>query len=394
MKATERRQALWEQVNRFRSCRVTVVGDPVLDGYLYGTTHRISREAPVLIVREDGRDYRLGGAANTAANLAALGVQTRLVGLVGDDAEGRQLRALASAVGIQTEGLASRRQGQTIVKTRILAGGLNTRKQQMLRIDREGEERLDPHDAELLRARLDAIPTTDHGIIISDYGAGYDTAIYAEFAEARRRAGQIVVVDSRYALSAYRRVTAVTPNEPEVEASLGVELKSEADALRAAARLTESLELDITLVTRGREGMVAVTREGTSVSLPAYGRGEAVDVTGAGDTVAATFTAALVAGCAVFDAVWLANCAGSIVVQSVGTVTCAPADLEQAIAASAPPDLGDASSKENSSKENSTGEDSTGENSSGDRSPSRSQDPNRNLDDPTTTVPGQHEGAP
>ncbi|MCB9652766.1 MAG: bifunctional hydroxymethylpyrimidine kinase/phosphomethylpyrimidine kinase [Deltaproteobacteria bacterium] len=336
MKATERRHALREKVNRFGTCRVTVVGDPVLDGYLYGTTHRISREAPVLIVREDARDYRLGGAANTAANLAALGVKTRLVGLIGNDAEGRQLSAMASALGIETEGLAPRCQGQTIVKTRILAGGLNTRKQQMLRIDREGEERLDARDAALLRAQLDAIPTTDHGIIISDYGAGHDTSIYAEFAEARRRAGQIVVVDSRYALSAYRRVTAVTPNEPEVEASLGVELKSEADALRAAARLTETLELDVTLVTRGREGMVAVTREGNSVSFAAHGGGEAVDVTGAGDTVAATFTAALVAGCDIFDAVWLANCAGSIVVQSIGTVTCSPADLERAIKAASP----------------------------------------------------------
>ncbi len=326
---------LGERVKAMAGRRVAVAGDPVLDVYLYGSSDRISREAPVLIVKEESREGRLGGAANTAANLAALGARASLIGLIGDDEDGRTLRGLATARGIDAAELLPRRHGWTVTKTRVLAGGLHTRKQQMLRIDREPYASLDPEDAERVRAAALAAFDGIDALIVSDYGDGSLTPIWIEVAQAAAAAGKIVIVDSRYALRSYSGVTAVVPNEPEAEAALNTRLSSAERAAAAAVQLCEELQLSATLLTRGREGMAIAERGKVPVLLPAFGGHEAVDVTGAGDTVAAVFALALAAGAEVLDAAALANCAASIVVRQIGAATCAPDELIEALGDSA-----------------------------------------------------------
>lgn len=318
---------LKDVVERMRGHRVAVLGDPVLDVYLYGTTQRISREAPVLIVREDQRAHFLGGAANTANNFSALGAKATLVGLVGDDQAGRDLAALAQASQIDAGRLVKRSSGNTITKTRVLAGGLHTRKQQMLRLDRENDRPID--DAERVRL-VDAVTGAFDEIdalVISDYGDESLTDVYVDLATRARAAKKLVVVDSRYRLRSFAGVSAVTPNEPEVEEAYGINLKSAEDASAAAERLVEELALEAALLTRGSEGMAVATRSEDTVLLDAHGGHEAVDVTGAGDTVTAAFTLALLAGASVVDAARVANVAAAEVVKVVGAATCSPETL-------------------------------------------------------------------
>jgi rfaE bifunctional protein kinase chain/domain len=322
---------LSQLIDRFEWRRVAVIGDPVLDAYLYGTTHRISREAPVLIVREDMREHRLGGAANTAANLAALGAKAQLIGLVGADEDGSRLIELARARGIDTTHMARLARGCTVTKTRILAGALHTTKQQMLRIDRENDVAPGPGDIEKMMESARAAIETAEALIISDYGDGTLTQAYAQIAQEAMRLKKIVVVDSRRALEKYAGVTAVTPNEPEAETSLKVRLRTPEDAANAAVRLTRELNVTATILTRGREGMAVAEKGKEAVLVPAHGGHEAVDVTGAGDTVTATFTLALSAGASVTDAALIANCAASIVVQSIGAATCSPDELRSTL---------------------------------------------------------------
>ncbi|MEQ9500044.1 MAG: bifunctional ADP-heptose synthase [Deltaproteobacteria bacterium] len=311
-------------VERMKGQRVAVLGDPVLDIYLYGSTHRISREAPVLIVKEDDRATFLGGAANTAHNFAAFGAETSLIGLVGTDEAGTELAALATAAKIDPGRLVRRTTGHTITKTRVLAGGLHTRKQQMLRIDRENDRPIDAEETErLVRTVTEAIADLD-ALVISDYGDESLTDLYVELAARARAADKLVVVDSRYALGKFAGVTAVTPNEPEVEQTFAVRLESDDDARAAAERLVRELSLDYALLTRGSEGMAVAAKDRDTVLLPAHGGQEAVDVTGAGDTVTAAFTLALLAGADVVDAARIANAAASQVVRVMGAATCDP----------------------------------------------------------------------
>ena len=307
---------------------IVVIGDPVLDTYIYGTTVRISREAPVPIVRADSTEHRLGGAANAAANLAALGARTTLVGLVGDDEGAEHLARLCRAVGIDASPMHRTSRRRTITKTRVLAGGLHTTKQQMLRIDREDDGAPHPDDAQALLDRAAAAIVGADAVIISDYGNLTD--LYAAVAAAAPSAK--IIVDSRYALMRFAGVTAVTPNEPEAEAALGVTLDSELDAVAAAERIQTSLDLDATLLTRGREGMAIARRGEAPLVLEPHGLGEAVDVTGAGDTVTATFALAMATGAGVLEAAVLANCAASTVVQQIGAATCGTGELRRIVA--------------------------------------------------------------
>jgi len=322
---------LTELIAGFRGRSVVVLGDPVLDVYVYGTTHRISREAPVLIVREDGRESRLGGAANAAANLAALGASVRFVGLVGDDDGAESMTELFAARAISADRLIRTRARRTVTKTRILAGGVHTTKQQMIRLDREDTH--PPADAD--RAQLEdaakAAIQDAEALVVSDYGEGHLSALYAELARGAAADGKVVIVDSRFRLDAYRGVTAVTPNAPEAAALLGVSVDAREDAARGARRLLEELDLRAVLLTRGREGMAIAARGAATVLVDAHGHTDAVDVTGAGDTVTATFTLGLTAGGSVLESAILANCAGGVVVQKLGAVTLSPVELAAAV---------------------------------------------------------------
>lgn len=324
-------ETLASLIPRFEGRRVSVVGDPVLDCYLYGTTHRISREAPVLIVREDSRELRLGGAANTAANLAALGAKTALVGLVGADDDGTSLVQIAAQKAIDTRRMQRLERGCTVTKTRVLAGAVNTTKQQMLRIDRENEDAVSAGDATRLAAAAEAAIEESDAVVISDYGSGVLTPTYVELAKRAKARGKIVIVDSRRSLKSFKGATALTPNESEAEAALGAQIKNAGEASAAAVHLQQELDLEAMILTRGREGMAIAERGKQPVLIAAHGGHEAVDVTGAGDTVVAAFTLALAAGGSIVEAAVLANCAASIVVRYVGAATCTQAELIAAL---------------------------------------------------------------
>jgi rfaE bifunctional protein kinase chain/domain len=326
------RERLLGRIKAWSGSRIVVVGDPVLDVYLFGSSHRISREAPVLVVREDSRELRLGGAANAAANLAALGAQTELVGLVGTDQAASELAALAEARGIIMRQV--RTTGRhTLTKMRVLAGGLHTRKQQMLRIDRENDGPPSPADADrLILAAREAALAAD-AVVISDYSDGAMVPIYAAIARQALALNKPVIVDSRTGMGAFAGVTALKGNEPEVEEALQLQLSTAKAARAAAERLVAELGLGAALVTRGEEGMALATREGRSALVPPHGRLEAVDVTGAGDTVTATLALGLASGASVLESAILANCAGALVVRKLGAATTSPRELAEAIEA-------------------------------------------------------------
>lgn len=324
---------LKEALARLAGRRVVVVGDLIADEYLFGKPARISREAPVLILRFTDREMRLGGAANAAHNVHALGATVLPVGLLGRDGAGDEVDALFRQAGMTTEGIAREADRPTPVKTRIMAGGYQATRQQVVRLDREPEGSLaDAAEARLID-RLRAAATGAQAFLVSDYGYGTVTPrvyeIVLELARARRVP---VTVDSRYELPRFRGATAATPNEPEVEALTGQELADEGAVEKAGRMVLERLDARLLLLTRGSRGMALFEREGPVTFMPVHGSDEIADVTGAGDTVISTFTVALAAGAAPGEAAWLANVAGGVVVMKRGTATVTASELVAALA--------------------------------------------------------------
>lgn len=315
---------------RLRRSTVVVLGDLVADEYVYGETDRVSREAPVPVVRHESTEVTLGGAANAAANVASLGAAVRPVGVVGRDATGRELIRLFQEQGAETRGILAVTGRLTETKTRILAGGRSTTRQQLLRVDRTDARPLSAAARRTLRTRLREACEGAGAIIVSDYGSGLvDESMREELSALAERIP--VCVDSRYGLTSFRGITLAKPNEPELEAITGVPLRTRADVERAARRLMEILEAKAVLVTRGRLGMCLVPANGPLVEIPVFGPAEAVDVTGAGDTVLATVASALAGGASLENAARLANVAGGLVVQKPGTATCSVRELKSAL---------------------------------------------------------------
>jgi rfaE bifunctional protein kinase chain/domain len=305
---------------------VVVVGDFVADEYVYGETERVSREAPVLIVRYERSELKAGGAGNAALNLAALGVKVRAVGIVGDDALGTALLDELSGGGVDVAGLVRVPGRQTEAKTRILAGGRSTRRQQMLRLDRAPEP--PPPAAERrLVAHLERLGRRSSAVLASDYGSGAVGPAALEALRRLKKGGVPVCADSRYGLRTFVGLTMVKPNENELEAASGVSLSRPGGLERAARTLQRRVDCDVLLVTRGRNGMSVWRRGLPPVHLAAHGSQDAVDVTGAGDTVAAAFSAGLAAGGDPVAAARLANVAGALVVQKPGTATVSREEL-------------------------------------------------------------------
>jgi rfaE bifunctional protein kinase chain/domain len=305
---------------------VLLVGDLVADHYIYGQTDRVSREAPVLIVRYESSEVKLGGGANVAANVRALSGQVTAVGVLGADEMGRALRRLFAKSDIRLSA-ASARGIETETKTRILAGGVNTTRQQMLRVDRGQRGELPPRVRRSLVRLVEEAARDADAVVVSDYGAG---VVGEEMRGALRRLageGLPVCVDSRYALSAFAGVTVCKPNEPELEALAGRPLRTEADLVEAGSAAVRRLGCRALLVTRGRHGMALFDAEGGVDMIPVYGAKEAVDVTGAGDTVIATLALSLAAGASLGEAARLANVAGALVVQKQGTATVSRDEL-------------------------------------------------------------------
>ena len=357
--------------------RVAVIGDLIADEFIYGEIARVSREAPVLILNYDSTEIVPGGAGNAAGNVASLGGAARLAGLAGRDETGRRLLATLKKRRIDVAPVARPAGYRTPTKTRILAGGIHSAKQQVVRIDRAAANTADEAAKAAFRSRvLHAVRGCD-ALLVSDYGTGLVTPkLIAEAAQifrlkaeatARRRrrdpgnsrpdAGRSrsdsgrsrsnfgsfrlqaegpILIDSRYDLLKYRGMTACTPNESEVEQALGIRIGDNARTLERAGReLLRRTRSEAVLITRGSRGMALFQAAQPTVHIPIFGSDQIADVTGAGDTVIATMTLALSAGASFEDAARLANRAGGLVVMKRGTATVSASELRYAISGGA-----------------------------------------------------------
>lgn len=332
-----RKERLLALVRGFSSRRVLVVGDLIADEFIYGEVARVSREAPVLILKYDTTEMVAGGAGNAANNVAALGGRARLSGLVGAEPEGRRLLASFHR-GVDLAHVVRAREYRTPVKTRILAGGVHSAKQQIVRIDREAGWPLDEEISRTFARKLAPALADCDGVILSDYGSGLVTPVLAgivrrALAGRSRRHRVPVLVDSRYRTLDYRGLTACTPNESEVEQVLGVRIDDDPEALERGGRLLlGKTGMEAVLVTRGSRGMALFQKKQATIHIPIFGADEVADVTGAGDTVIATFGLALSAGASCHEAALLANYAGGLVVMKRGTATVSAQELSQAVA--------------------------------------------------------------
>ena len=317
-------------LDRFAGARIAVLGDLVADEFVYGETDRVSREAPVLIVRYESDELKPGCAANAVANLCALGAQVQPIGLVGDDETGRGLKALLERAGADTAFVLTAEGRKTATKTRVLAGGKNTRRQQMIRIDRDGPGAPPPALlAKLLKALKVAAASAD-AVLVSDYGLGLLAPPLVEASCALARAGRLVCVDARFSLAQYRGVALSKPNEVELEQATGRKIGDDPAALEEAGRaLLGQLGSGALLVTRGRSGMALLRPGAPTALIPPHGSHDAVDVTGAGDTVMAATTLSLACEADALDAARLANVAGALKVQKTGTATVSAGELRE-----------------------------------------------------------------
>jgi len=334
-KETER---LIKIVEAFPTVTVTVLGDLVADEFIFGEISRVSREAPVLILKHRDRTVVPGGGANAIYNLADLGVNVLPVGAVGDDEPGRLLIKAFRKKHIPVSGVLKDKSFTTVTKTRILAGMAHTARQQVVRVDREPESLPNAHlSRELVLAVREYAKASD-ALLVSDYGYGSATPPLLNAIRVKGGLNGIpVFLDSRYRMTEFAGITAATPNEPEVEEIMGVRVGEDWSGLVSAGeRLMERMKLQSLVITRGRDGMVAFPRRHKPVDIPIFGSDEVADVTGAGDTVIATFTAAVAAGASTEEAAHLANYAGGIVVMKRGTATVSQQELLRAIEKSPP----------------------------------------------------------
>lgn len=317
----------------FPKITVTVLADLVADEFVYGEISRVSREAPVLILKHRERSVLPGGGANAVNNLADLDVNVLPVGVIGDDEAGRLLIKAFRHKRIPVSGILKDKNHTTVTKTRILAGMTHSARQQVVRVDREPEAAPNSHfTRELVLSTRDYARASD-ALLMSDYGYGSATPAILNALRAKGGLqGVLVTLDSRFRMLEYSGVTAATPNESEVEAALGIKIGQDwAKLVAAGEQLITRMKLQSLLITRGRDGMAVFAGHHKPLDIPIFGSDEVADVTGAGDTVIAAFTAALAAGASTEEAAQLANYAGGIVVMKRGTATVSRQELLQAI---------------------------------------------------------------
>jgi len=315
-------------IERFKDTRVVVFGDLVADVFVYGEISRISREAPVLILNHRETQVVPGGGANAIHNLWALGAKPVPVGLVGDDADGQKLVDYFSELGIDTGGINVAKTYRTPSKMRILAGAVHSQRQQIVRLD-SGGPILEDKTRNSVEQKLKLALHNADAMLVSDYG--YSLVTPQNVARFRKNS-MPATIDSRFSLMAFTNMTAATPNEPEVEAALSTSIGNDADKLEWAGRtLLRKLQHNALLITRGKDGMALFERGKKTIRIPIHGSDEIADVTGAGDTVIATFTLALAVGASFYDAARLANFAGGIVVMKHGTRPVTYEELKKAV---------------------------------------------------------------
>ncbi|MEJ5357713.1 MAG: D-glycero-beta-D-manno-heptose-7-phosphate kinase [Desulfobacterales bacterium] len=320
-------------LSAFKHRRILVVGDLMLDEYLWGSVERISPEAPVPVVRLEDTESRPGGAANAARNLAALGAKVALAGVVGADEEGSKLIATLDALGVERNAVLIDPGRPTVRKSRVLAGG-----QQLLRIDREETESLSRALWEEILARTAAVSDGVDAVLLSDYGKGVAVPeLCAELASRARRRGAPAVADPKGRdFSKYAGFTLLTPNRAEALLAAGVETKGDQALFSAGTRLVDTVGVEHILVTCGAEGMVLFSRGEKPRRFTTRPR-QVFDVSGAGDTAAAAVTLALASGFPLPRAIEIANAAAGIVVGKIGTETATREELAVELSEKADP---------------------------------------------------------
>ena len=326
---------LAEIVEQFRSKKIILYGDFVADEFQFGDISRVSREAPVLILKH--RETRLvpGGGANATNNLMTLGANVLPVTVVGDDAVGKALRDYFRKSGVDVSNIVTAKHWVTPTKVRFLAGWAHTTAQQVLRVDREPKEAPPEKVREQLLAKLSAKLASADGLAVSDYGFGSATPDRVKKSLRGARREIPVTLDARHGLTRYAGcgITSATPNEAELEALHHTSIGKDGSELERCGRGTLAvMKMESLLVTRGRDGMALFEKSGSRFTqIPVHGSDQAVDVTGAGDTVLAAYTLALASGASALEAAHIANIAGGLVVMKRGTATVSQAELLDAI---------------------------------------------------------------
>ena len=325
MSTTYDSKVLSEGIDKFSSCRILVVGDVIMDEFLWGRVERISPEAPVPVVQVEEESLVLGGAGNVVNNIISLGGQALLCGVIGNDAMGRELVHMLEKMNSPSHGLVVEDRRPTTIKTRVVAHS-----QQVVRVDREESEPVTEASIKEIITTVKEQTGSIDAIVISDYGKGVVTRSLMDGLRSLGQDGQpILAVDPTVRnLALYKDVTLITPNNYEAQQMSGIHIEDDQSVRQAGVHLLEELGCQMVLITQGDKGMTLFEGNGETTEIPTVAR-KVFDVSGAGDTVIATFTLALAAGLTPSEAALLSNLAAGIVVGEVGTAAVAASRLKE-----------------------------------------------------------------
>ena len=328
MKITDNKKDFSRFVDHYKGKKICVIGDIIADVYIFGKPYRLSREAPVVVVKYEEAKIYPGSAGNTINNLLALGAYVYPLGFIGKDSTGNKLMDYFSQFrNVDTSGII-RYDGATVTKTRILAGDTHTSKQQVIRIDRDDNRQYRQSEKAQLRDNLNKISARVDTFIVSDYGHGTVDKHVVEYMKVIAK-DKTVVGDSRYSLKTFKGLTLITPNESEAYQLSG--LDEERPIEEVGKRIIDSMSLKALLITRGNNGMTLFLKNGAMYYIPISGKDDVTDVTGAGDTVCAVSALSLASGADFYTASRIANYAAGVVVMKRGTATISPEELKQAM---------------------------------------------------------------
>ena len=330
---SKNKDKLLQLIESFPGKRIAVWGDFILDEYTYGTTRRISREAPVLILSYKDTRFSLGGAGNSLLNLKSLGAKPIPIGVLGTDNGGEKTLEILRQNSIPLDYIIREKKFTTPLKTRIFAGEETTRKQQILRIDRDNKVPDEESLKQNILHNLLKLGQECDGLLVSDYN--YMTVkedIFSSVLPAFQKNKIPVMIDSRFRVLNFKGITISTPNEPEAEEALGLQINDDDQILKqAGTQIRKKAKAEAVLITRGSKGMVLFEKNKPPFPIPIYGTTQIVDMTGAGDTVISVIALSLACGSSFKEAAQLANYAGGIVVMKEGTSTLIPQELKEAV---------------------------------------------------------------
>lgn len=317
-------------IDKFKGKKVLILGDFILDEYVYGETERISREAPVLILHYNRSTYLAGGGANPVMNIKDLGGDPVPVSVVGTDAYSKVLLDMMGSKGVDTSNIIRDEKFTVPVKTRVMAGSIHTVKQQVVRIDRYEESCITSRTEDALIGAIEKLARVAGTMLVSDYDGGIITGRVIAAVNALAKKGLKVIVDSRYALKKFRHIATGTPNETEAGPLVGIEHYGESDVEKICRLLAGHIKAKGMIITRGSRGMVILEKKKLS-KIPAFGSDEIVDVSGAGDTVSSIVSLARACGASLKDSAFLANIGGGLVVMKHGVATVTAKELKAAL---------------------------------------------------------------